>query len=408
VRLNFKKKGLPPQSISSPYTYDGKEIIFASSKGGRVVKDVVFEQWLRSESNQNHESKPRYIVLLSSAASYKRCMSLLETRNKSSASVGIQPLKLIQGFSCSLDYLKLHRGIYPMIASIETDHRIAAVHASGEQFIPWGVSQIRAPEAWSRSTGKRIKIGVIDTGVDYSHPDLQRSVYGGINLIHRHMLPMDDNGHGTHIAGTIAAASQQSGIVGVAPHGAIHAIKAFDYNGTAYVSDIIHGIDWCVHYRMDIINMSFGMDNHSNALEAAVRNAFYSGRVIVASSGNSGKLNRMDYPARLPQTIAVGATTRNHKIAPFSNRNNRIDIYAPGDKIYSTWLHGKYNVLSGTSMATSHVTGVIALLLAARPGLSLKQIKTILQRNASKLSLKKQLYSQGEVSALRALKSIPL
>jgi subtilisin len=372
------------------------------------LKDVVFEQWLRTESNQNQESKPKYIVLLSSAESYKRCMSLIEVKINNTTPKSIQPLKLVQGFSCSLDFLKLHRSISPMIASIEIDHKIASVHASGEHFIPWGVKQIRAPEVWSRSTGKLIKIGVIDTGVDYSHPDLQRSVYGGINLIHRHLLPMDDNGHGTHIAGTIAAASQQSGIVGVAPHGAIHAVKAFDYNGTAFVSDIIHGIDWCVHHQMDIINMSFGMDHHSNAMEAAVRNAFYSGQVIVASSGNSGKLNRMDYPARFPQTIAVGATTRNHKIAPFSNRSPRIDIYAPGDKIYSTWLHGKYNVLSGTSMATSHVTGVIALLLAVRPGLSLKQIKTILQRNASKLGLKKRLHAPGEVSALRILKSIPL
>jgi subtilisin len=376
-------------------------------KGVASLKDVVFEQWLRTESPQTDEPKPRYIVRLSSTNSYKRCMNLIEVKNNNLAQDGIQPLKLIQGFSCSFDFLKRHHGLYPMIASIETDYRIAAVHASGEQFIPWGVSQIRAPEVWGRSTGKRIKIGVIDTGVDYSHPDLQRSVYGGINLIHRHLLPIDDNGHGTHIAGTIAAASQQRGIVGVAPHSAIHAVKAFDYNGTAFVSDIIHGIDWCVHYRMDIINMSFGMDNHSNALEAAVRNAFYSGRVIVASSGNSGKLNKMDYPARFPQTIAVGATTRNHKIAPFSNRSNRIDIYAPGDKIYSTWLHGKYNVLSGTSMATSHVTGVVALLLAARPELTPKQIKAILQRNALTLSLKKRLHSPGEVSALRTLKSLP-
>jgi subtilisin len=401
------KKGRSSQSIPSACTYDGKRYFPLGLKGGASLKDVVFEQWLRTESRQIEEPKPRYIVRLSSMASYKRCISLIELKNNSLAHNSIQPLKLIQGFSCSFDFLKLHQGLYPMIASIEKDDRIASVHATGKQFIPWGVSQIRAPEVWSRSTGKLIKIGLIDTGVDYSHPDLQRSVYGGINLIHRHLLPMDDNGHGTHIAGIIAAASQHTGIVGVAPHCAIHAVKAFDYNGTAFVSDIIHGIDWCVHYRMDIINMSFGMDNHSSALEAAVRNAFYSGKVIVASSGNSGKLNKMDYPARFPQTIAVGATTRNHKIAPFSNRSNRIDIYAPGDKIYSTWLHGKYNVLSGTSMATSHVTGVVALLLAARPGLSPQQIKRILQRNALMLGLKKRPHSPGEVSALRTLKSIP-
>jgi subtilisin len=371
------------------------------------VKDTVFEQWVQNAAKLTQELNPKFIVRFHSLQNYNRCIAFIEAQDKSSDPAETQPLKLIYGISCSLDFIMAHRQLLPIIASIEIDVKTAAVHAEGEKFIPWGVSHIRAPEVWSRSTGRRIKIGIIDTGVDYSHPDLQRSVYGGINLIHRHLLPMDDNGHGTHIAGTIAADSQRSGIVGVAPHGAIHAIKAFDYKGTAFVSDIIQGIEWCMHYRMDIINMSFGMKNHSKALESAVRNAVYSGKVVVASSGNNGKMNQMDYPARFPQTIAVGATNQNHKIAIFSNRGKRIDIYAPGEKIYSTWLHGNYHVMSGTSMATSHVTGVIALLLAAKPGLSPRQIKLILQRNASALRLKSQaLSNSGEISASRTLKSI--
>ncbi|QGR00345.1 peptidase S8 [Paenibacillus psychroresistens] len=354
---------------------------------------------------------PRYIVRFYTMQNYNRFMAFISTPAESAnpEKPKHQPLKIICGLSCSLDFINQHLKLLPLIASIETDIKLASLHAQGEQFIPWGVSHIRAPEVWSRSTGKRVKIGVIDTGVDYSHPDLQRSVYGGINLVQRHMLPMDDNGHGTHIAGTIAAASQRSGIIGVAPNAAIYAVKAFDYNGSAFVSDIIQGIEWCVRYRMDIINMSFGMKNHSKALEAAVRNAVYSGRVVVASSGNNGKKNLLDYPARFPLTIAVGATNQSHKIAGFSNRGHRIDIYAPGDKIYSTWLHGKYNIMSGTSMATSHVTGVIALMLAAKPGLSPRQIKLMLQRNASTLSLKNQLSpTRGEVSASQTLKSIIL
>jgi subtilisin len=318
-----------------------------------------------------------------------------------------QPLRLIYGISCSLDFINQHLNLLPLIASIEMDLNTAAVHAHGEQFIPWGVSHIRAPEVWTHSTGKSIKIGIVDTGVDYTHPDSQRSVHGGINLVQRNMIPMDDNGHGTHIAGTIAAASQQAGIIGVAPNAAIYSVKAFDYNGSAYVSDIIRGIEWCLHYHMDIINMSFGMKNHSKALEAAVTNAVYSGKVIVASSGNGGRKNQMDYPARFPLTIAVGATNQNHKIADFSNRGHYIDIFAPGERIYSTWLHGKYHVMSGTSMATSHVTGVIALILSAKPGLSPKQIKSMLQRNASALGLRSQpSATRGEVSASKTLKSI--
>ena len=372
------------------------------------MKYSIFEQWMFYAAGLTSTTNPRYIIRFHTMQNLNRFLAFIATHTTSANEFNVQLLKIIRGMSCSLDFINQNLEILPLIASIEADIKIATVHAQGEPFIPWGVNHIRAPEVWSRSTGKRIKIGIIDTGVDYSHPDLQHSVYGGINLVQRHLLPMDDNGHGTHIAGTIGAASQRSGIIGVAPHGALHAIKAFDYKGSAFVSDIIQGIEWCVQYRMDIINMSFGMKNHSKALEAAVRNAVYSGKVLVASSGNNGKINQMDYPARFPQTISVGATTRSHKIAAFSNRGHRIDIYAPGDKIYSTWLRGKYNVMSGTSMATSHVTGVIALMLAAKPGLSPKQIKLMLQRNASALGLKSKTTSSiaGEVSASRTMKSI--
>lgn len=372
------------------------------------MKDTVFEQWMHYATKLTSTMNPKYIVRFQTQQGYNRCMVFIGSRTPSANYEKAQPLKVICGMSCTLDFIKQNLDLLPLIASIETDTKSASVHAQGAPFIPWGVNHIRAPEVWSRSTGKRIKIGIIDTGVDYSHPDLQHSVYGGVNFIHPHLQPMDDNGHGTHIAGTIAAASQRSGIIGVAPHGAIHAIKAFDYIGSAYVSDIIQGIEWCIHNHMDIINMSFGMRNHSKALEAAIRNAVFAGKVVVASSGNHGNTNQMDYPARFPQTIAVGATTRGHQIAAFSNRGRRIDIYAPGERIYSTWLHGKYNEMSGTSMATSHVTGVIALMLAVKPELNPRQIKSLLQRNASKFSSKGRLTSSnsGEVSASRTLKSI--
>ena len=109
------------------------------------------------------------------------------------------------------------------------------------------------------------------------------------------------------------------------------------------------------------------------------------GVIIVASSGNDGKRKSVDYPARYPQTISVGATNRLRRVAPFSNRGLHIDIYAPGDKIVSSWLRGKYNEMSGTSMATSHVSGAIALLLAYKPGLTPGDIKTIMKRSMQPL-----------------------
>ncbi|WP_237088833.1 S8 family peptidase [Paenibacillus larvae] len=240
--------------------------------------------------------------------------------------------------------------------------------------------------------------------MDYSHPDLRQSISRGINLVHRQALPHDDNGHGTHIAGTIAASSTHSGILGVAPKARIHPVKAFDHNGSAYVSDIIAGIDWCVQQNLDIINMSFGMKTYSKSLEQAVLNAYNSGKIIVASSGNDGKKATIDYPAQLSHVISVGAITSNNKVASFSNRSNLIDIYAPGEKIYSAWLGGKYNELSGTSMATAHVSGVIALILAIKPDLKLMAVKKLLKR--SSLTGNKSRNTTVEIRRLHARRAV--
>jgi subtilisin len=287
-----------------------------------------------------------------------------------------------------------------------TVHGTVFKPAARETGIPWGVQEIKAPQAWSLTTGHRIKVGVIDTGVDFNHPDLKQSLARGINLLNRGALPHDDNGHGTHIAGTIAAANQLHGMIGVAPRSTIYPVKAFDQNGSAFVSDIILGIEWCVRNRVDVINMSFGMKTRSKSLLNAVSNAYNSGVIIVASSGNDGKRKSIDYPARYPQTIAVGATNRLRRVAPFSNRGLHIDIYAPGDKILSSWLRGKYNEMSGTSMATSHVTGAIALLLAYKPGLTPGDIKTILKRSMMPLRGTKTPRITGELDILRMLQAV--
>ncbi|HEY2493645.1 MAG TPA: S8 family peptidase [Paenibacillus sp.] len=273
--------------------------------------------------------------------------------------------------------------------------------------IPYGVKQIQAPKAWSTSTGHHIKIGVIDTGADYYHPDLRHSLARGINLLNRNMMPLDDNGHGTHIAGTIAAANSTVGMIGVAPRATIYPVKAFDHSGSAYVSDIILGIDWCVRNHVDIINMSFGMKTRSRALQEIVNKAYNAGISIIASSGNDSKRRNIDYPARYSQTISVGATDHNRRIAGFSNRGQYIDIYAPGDKIISSWTRGNYHEMSGTSMATSHVSGAIALLLSQNRNLHPSELKALLRRTATPLRVRKgQRLDRdcGEVNALRLLK----
>jgi subtilisin family serine protease len=147
------------------------------------------------------------------------------------------------------------------------------------------------------------------------------------------------------------------------------------------------------------------MKSRSSSLLEAVRNAYNAGVVIVASSGNDGKRLNIDYPARYEQTISVGAINRDKKVASFSNRSKHIDIYAPGDKIISTWLRGKYNELSGTSMATSHVSGVIALLLSVRPGLKPDEIKALLKKAASPMRDAK-IKGTGRIDAARVFRSM--
>ncbi|UQZ84859.1 Subtilisin DY [Paenibacillus konkukensis] len=385
------------------------------------MKPSTFVEWLHQAMAGAENADCKHIIRFTDKDYYSECLHHIDRLKAAWPRLEhVQPLQIIQAFSCTLQNPGLLQDI-PWVQSIETDIRMT-VHAhkattaiqppngksiSEAPSIPWGIKHIRAPQAWSKSRGDRIHIGVIDTGADYTHPDLRNCLSYGVNLLNRYLMPNDDNGHGTHIAGTIAASSKQRGIVGVAPQALIHPVKAFDHQGSAYVSDIINGIDWCVRNQLHIINMSFGMKSYSKALESAIRNAHDSGVIVVASSGNEGKKAGIDYPARLRQVIAVGATTRRGYIAPFSNISRKIDIYAPGEKVYSTWLRGKYHELSGTSMATSHVTGVIALMLARKPGLKPGQVKSLIKKNA-KMILKASKSGLGikEVNALRAVGAV--
>ncbi|MMZ63499.1 Subtilisin [compost metagenome] len=160
---------------------------------------------------------------------------------------------------------------------------------------------------------------------------------------------------------------------------------------------------------MQIINMSFGMKSKSQSLQNIIRKAHGAGIIVVASSGNDKRSKGVDYPARYPLTISVGATNKEGRIASFSNHGSYIDIYAPGEKITSCWLGGGYHEMNGTSMATSHVSGSIALLLALRPDLKPSEIKRRLRRTARPLQTAgaRSKLSACEVHASRLLRGKP-
>lgn len=369
---------------------------------------AALQRWLQHAMTVETRTS-KGIIRFQHGSDYRRFLLRLKQNASSNTMKSIKPIPLIRGISCELPEglsLEAFQGQVWLEKDCKISVRPSPYKArTMDNGIPWGVQHIRAPHAWGTTTGYRVKVGVIDTGVDFQHPDLQHSLLRGINLIHRGRPPRDDNGHGTHIAGTIAAANGMHGMIGVAPRALIAPVKAFDHNGSAFVSDIILGIEWCVRNKMDIINMSFGMRNRSKALLSAVINAYNAGVIIVASSGNDGKRRTVDYPARYPQTISVGATNRLRRIAPFSNRGAYIDIYAPGDKIMSAWLRGHYNEMSGTSMATSHVSGAIALLLSLNPGMPPAEIKAVLKRSMQPLRSTKARRTIGELDVARMLQA---
>ncbi|MHC4172105.1 MAG: S8 family peptidase [Planctomycetota bacterium] len=226
------------------------------------------------------------------------------------------------------------------------------------QQLPWGVDRIDAEWAWDTVTGAGAKVAVLDTGIDYKHPDLDDNCYGGVNVINPRKDYKDDNGHGTHVAGIIAAEDNDIGVVGVAPGAYLYGVKALDRNGSGWLSDIIAGLEWCVNNGMDIVNMSLGTNSDIQALHDAC-DAASAKVILVAAAGNDG--GAVDYPAAYNSVIAVSATNISDGLAYFSSYGPEIEIAAPGVNILSTYKGGGYETHSGTSMAAPHVAGTLTL-----------------------------------------------
>ncbi len=289
------------------------------------------------------------------------------------------------------------------------------LHNTGQGFscIPWIFGElclyngtpdadIDAPEAWEINPGSSsVTVGVIDSGVDYTNPDLSANYAGGYDFVFSDSDPMDDHGHGTHVAGTIAAAlnnltgapAAAEGVVGVAPHARIRAYKVCSSDGTCSDFAIQQAIAQAVADGVKVINMSLGEAEYSQSLDEAVQDAWNAGVVIVAGAGNNGTTAPF-YPAALSNVVSVGAFDANHLRASFSNYGNWVDIAAPGNVIMSTYPMaacsnsttpgdtGCYTWNSGTSMASPHVAGAAALLWSRSDVTSNSQVVDILLNSA--------------------------
>ncbi len=248
--------------------------------------------------------------------------------------------------------------------------------------------------------GEGVEVALLDTGIDLRHPDLRENVLGGIDLFNGDDNPQDDNGHGTGVAGLLAAAENGVGLIGVAPRVKLWAIKMLGRDEQGSISDLIRGIEWAVERGAKILNMSLGTPDDNPALREAIGAAYRAGVLLVAAAGNKG--DRVLFPAAYPEVIAVGATNRNDQRAWFSNMGPEVELAAPGTDLLSAALQGGYRTFNGTSFAVPHVSGVAALLFAA--GLQdAQRVRQRLDQTAEDLGLLITAQGYGLVDAERAV-----
>jgi LPXTG-site transpeptidase (sortase) family protein len=227
----------------------------------------------------------------------------------------------------------------------------------------YGLLAIHAPQGWALSTGSpSVTIAFVDTGVDTHHVDLAGKIVPGYDFVNEDNDPQDDNGHGTHVAGTAAAISNNRvGITGVSWGARIMPIKALNAYGNGSFAEVAAGIAWAADHGAQVINLSLGGTSPSSVLEDAVNYAYGKGVILVAAGGNMGS-NSVLFPAAYPHVIAVAATDESNKKANFSNFGPEIDVAASGVSIYSTVIGNAFGYMSGTSMSTAYVSGLAAIL----------------------------------------------
>jgi len=331
-------------------------------------------------------SVPSHIVVLKSG------YSAATTSRTMASAFGLQVANVyshaLNGFAATIPPARL--------AALRNDPRVAYIEANqvwtiGAQTIPTGATRSYAtsnPLIDIDGVDERVNVdvAVIDTGIDFDHPDL--NVVNRVNCVS--WLPFiascsnggdDGNGHGTHVAGTIAAKDNTIGSVGIAPGARLWAVRVLNNQGSGYTNQIIAGIDYvrANAASIEVANMSLGCECTSSAQATAITNLVNAGVVVVVAAGNSDKNASTFSPANHPDVITVSALAdfnglpgggaastcrvdQDDTLADFSNWGSLVEIAAPGVCIYSTWMNGGYNTISGTSMASPHVAGAAAIL----------------------------------------------
>lgn len=283
-----------------------------------------------------------------------------------------------------------------LLTGVETEQ---SNRVTPTEHVPWNIGAIVGNQDLTHA-GKGVTVAVLDTGVFKSHPDLERRITDCQDFTNIKPAILvakcdDKNGHGTHVAGIIAAdgGADSQGIWGIAPAANIFAYKVCDTAGSCWADDVAVAIDTAVENKANIINLSIGSDQPRRLVDEAVNRAIESGVVVVAAAGNDGPYaGSMDYPAAHVGVQSVGAIDANNQVPEWSSRGlngtlegidggeSNLQFVAPGDNIESTWKDGNYAVLSGTSMAAPHISGLAARLLNLKSKHPAKDVEILLNK----------------------------
>lgn len=278
----------------------------------------------------------------------------------------------------------------------------AITDGSGVEVLPWNVEMVAGDPRTRTYRGAGVKVAVIDSGID-NHDDLDTAGWVDFSDTVYGFKPTDNSGHGSAAAGVIYARVSGFGMIGIASDADVYSVKVLDKDNKAMVSSVIQAIEWCIQNDMDIINMSFGMDESSAALKYAIDRAEEAGILMIAAAGNTG--GALQYPAAYENVVAVGAVDESAQPADFSARGSALDLTAPGVDVQSTGFMGSYTITSGTSAAAAHVTGVAAVLKGLDPTKSNESITNLMKASAYKpgFSGRNDQYGYGIVSLENAL-----
>jgi subtilisin family serine protease len=243
-----------------------------------------------------------------------------------------------------------------------------------EQKSGWEITSFDLPESWKYTQGEGVVVAVLDTGADLNHHDLAPNLLQGKNFVDSSRPPQDDNGHGSHVSGTICALNNDIGMVGVAPQAKVMPVKVLDRNGNGNLETVAQGIEWATNQGVDFITMSLGSPTQVPIVEKAVKYAASKGVIVWCAAGNAGQTRQIFYPAAYNECIGIGAVDKDFNRAGFSCTGPDLDFLCPGVEILSTVPDNWYAVLSGTSMANPFAVGIGCLLLSykRKTGMKLK------------------------------------